>query len=130
MRAVYEWIVDNDCTPFLVADVEAPNIVVPMEHAENGQIVLNISPSAVAGLQMDNDWVQFSARFGGVARQISVPVSAVLGIYAKENSQGMAFPDDSEYEDVLLEESDDNDPEPPKSPSGGGNGRAHLKVVK
>lgn len=90
LRAIYEWCTDNGYTPYLAVSVDASTRV-PMEFVRNGEIVLNISFSATSGLKMDNDFVNFSARFGGVSRQISVPVANVMAIYANENGQGMAF---------------------------------------
>jgi stringent starvation protein B len=90
LRAIYEWCTDNGYTPYLAVSVDAGTRV-PMEFVRNGEIVLNISFSATSGLKMDNDFVNFSARFGGVSRQISVPVANVMAIYANENGQGMAF---------------------------------------
>jgi len=75
VRAIYEWILDNQMTPHVLVDVHYPGTRVPMEFAEDGQIVLNIAPSAVHGLVMDNDWVRFSARFGGVTRNLEFPPS-------------------------------------------------------
>ena len=90
LRAIYEWCTDNGYTPYLAAVVDSGTRV-PMEFVKNGEIVLNISFSATSGLKMDNDLVRFSARFGGVSRDISVPVDNVVAIYARENGQGMAF---------------------------------------
>jgi stringent starvation protein B len=90
LRAIYEWCTDNGYTPYLAAMVDAKTRV-PREFVKNGEIVLNISFSATSGLKMDNDYIQFNARFGGVAREISVPVENVVAIYARENGQGMAF---------------------------------------
>ena len=90
LRAIYEWCTDNGYTPYLAVSVDAGTRV-PMEFVRNGEIVLNISFSATSGLKMDNDFVNFSARLGGVSRQISVPVANVMAIYANENGQGMAF---------------------------------------
>lgn len=90
LRAIYEWCTDNGYTPYLAAMVDA-NTRVPREFVKNGEIVLNISFSATSGLKMDNEFVNFHARFGGVAREISVPIQNVLAIYARENGQGMAF---------------------------------------
>ena len=90
LRAIYEWCTDNGYTPYIAVRVDASTRV-PMEFVRNGEIVLNISFSATSGLKMDNDFVNFSARFGGVSRQISVPVNNVMAIYANENGQGMAF---------------------------------------
>lgn len=90
LRAIYEWCTDNGYTPYLAAMVDAQTRV-PREFVKDGEIVLNISFSATSGLKMDNDLIHFSARFGGVSREISVPVDNVVAIYAKENGQGMAF---------------------------------------
>lgn len=113
VRALYDWIVDNDCTPYVLVDATAEGVVVPRQYIKNGQIVLNISPSAVMDLMLENAAMQFNARFGGVPTQIYVPMSAVLGIYARENGQGMLF--------------DAEQPSPP-DPSKGS--RPSLKVVK
>lgn len=122
MRAVYEWIVDNDCTPYLAVNTTVPAVEVPTEHIVDGKIILNLSPAAIANLLISNESIQFSARFAGVARNIHVPMRAILGIYAKENGQGMAFPED-EYVD-----GEDNNQEPPEPPRP--SGRPSLKVVK
>jgi stringent starvation protein B len=90
LRAIYEWCTDNGYTPHIAVAVDAQTQV-PMQFVRNGEIVLNISFDATSGLKMDNDLINFSARFGGVARQISVPVANVIAIYAQENNQGMAF---------------------------------------
>lgn len=90
LRAIYEWCTDNGYTPYLAARVDAQTRV-PMQFVKNGEIVLNISFEATSGLKMDNQFVDFSARFGGVSRDISVPVDNVIAIYARENGQGMAF---------------------------------------
>jgi stringent starvation protein B len=90
LRAIYEWCTDNGYTPYMAAVVDARTRV-PMEFVKNGEIVLNISFSATSGLKMENDLVRFSARFGGVSRDIMVPVENVVAIYARENGQGMAF---------------------------------------
>ncbi|MDN7141769.1 ClpXP protease specificity-enhancing factor [Pseudomonas sp. JQ170] len=134
VRALYEWIVDNDCTPHMLVNAEYPAVQVPQNFASDGQIVLNISPNAVRHLHMDNDAVSFEGRFGGVAHTLFVPAGAILGIYARENGQGMVFEleppvlEDDEYEDDETIEPDDDGPpsgQPPR-PSG----RPSLKVVK
>jgi RNA polymerase-associated protein len=91
VRALYEWIVDNDCTPHMLVNAEFPAVQVPQGFASDGQIVLNISPSAVRSLHMDNEAVSFEGRFGGVPHSLYVPIGAILGIYARENGQGMVF---------------------------------------
>lgn len=90
LRAIYEWCTDNGYTPYLAVMVDA-HTRVPREFVKNGEIVLNISFTATSGLKMENDFIHFHARFGGVAREISVPVENVVAIYARENGQGMAF---------------------------------------
>ncbi len=90
LRAIYEWCTDNGYTPYLAAAVDAQTRV-PREFVKNGEIVLNISFTATSGLKMDNDFISFHARFGGVSREISIPVENVAAIYARENGQGMAF---------------------------------------
>ena len=126
-RALYEWIVDNGCTPYVVVNANRDDVQVPGAYVKDGQIVLNIAPSAVVGLKLDNDALEFNARFGGVAMQIYAPMSAVLGIYARENGQGMIF------------EPEDSPSTPPPAPSSDSNrsaadnkkpGRPGLKVVK
>lgn len=90
LRAIYEWCTDSGYTPYLAVKVDARSRV-PMEFVRNGEIVLNISFGATSNLKMESDFVSFSARFGGVSRQISVAVESVMAIYAHENGQGMAF---------------------------------------
>jgi stringent starvation protein B len=90
LRALYEWCTDSGFTPYIVVIVDS-STKVPMEFVKNGEIVLNISFSATAQLKMDNNFVQFRARFGGVSREIEVPMENVTAIYARENGQGMTF---------------------------------------
>ena len=114
IRALYEWIVDNSLTPHLLVDIQVEGVDAPVEFAENGKLVLNLSPRAVRGLSMGNELVTFDARFSGRSRRVSVPVPAVLAIYARENGQGMLFSDR------------DDGGEPPE----GGGGKPRLRVVK
>ncbi|HJU99678.1 MAG TPA: ClpXP protease specificity-enhancing factor [Burkholderiaceae bacterium] len=90
LRAIYEWCTDSGYTPYLAVKVDGATTV-PMEYVKKGEIVLNISFGATSGLKMDNDSIRFHARFGGVSREIFVPVNNVMAIYANENGQGMAF---------------------------------------
>ena len=90
LRAIYEWCTDSGFTPYLAVKVDA-GTTVPMEYVKKGEIVLNISFGATSGLKMDNDAIHFHARFGGVSRELYVPIQNVLAIYANENGQGMAF---------------------------------------
>lgn len=123
-RALYEWIVDNGCTPYIVVNASREDVQVPRAHVKDGQIVLNIAPSAVVGLKLDNDAVEFSARFGGVAMQIYVPMGALLGIYARENGQGMIFEPDEPPTNPPADDSG-RDAADNKKP-----GRPGLRVVK
>jgi stringent starvation protein B len=91
LRALHDWCADNGFTPYIAVSVGA-GVQVPMEYVKNNEIVLNIGFDATSGLQLGNDFVEFKARFGGVAREIKVPVDHVVAIYARENGQGMAFP--------------------------------------
>jgi stringent starvation protein B len=91
IRALFEWCNDNALTPYIAVKVDS-NVQVPNEYVQNNEIVLNISMDATSGLEIGNDYIEFKARFGGVPRQIIVPVGQVLAIYAKENGQGMTFP--------------------------------------
>ena len=102
-RAIYEWICDNNLTPHLLVDATQPYTDVPTQFVQDGQIVLNIVPHAVHMLNISNDAVTFSARFGGVSKDIYVPISAVLGLYARENGQGLFF-DPDEYANVQTDE--------------------------
>ena len=90
LRALYEWCVDNGYTPHVAVKVDS-RTQVPSEYVKNGEITLNVSPTAVHKLQMGNEVIEFSARFAGVARQISVPVANVYAVYARETGHGMTF---------------------------------------
>lgn len=90
VRALFEWCVDNGYTPHIAVKVDS-NTQVPMDHVRNGEITLNIAPTAVHKLQLGNELIEFSARFSGVARQVLVPVANVYAIYARETGQGMTF---------------------------------------
>jgi stringent starvation protein B len=123
MRALYEWIVDNEFTPYVLVDASIDNVMVPQQFVKNDQIVLNISPDAVVDLSISNDAVAFNGRFGGVATDVFVPIVAVVGIYARENGQGMVFdPED-------MEDSGPDDT-PPASGPGKPEKRPALKIVK
>jgi stringent starvation protein B len=93
VRAIYEWCMDSGFTPYISVVVDA-NTRVPMEYVRNGEIVLNIGPLAANKLQLGNEFVELQARFGGIAREISVPISAVSAVYARENGRGMSFDTD------------------------------------
>jgi len=151
LRAFYEWLLENQLTPHLVVDINLPGVMVPLEYARDGQIVLNIAPRAVGNLELGNDEVRFNARFGGVPRQVNVPLAAVLAIYARENGAGTMFEPEPAYDgagdfdasteqddapETLMsvidgdrpdDESDDHTPDDEPPPRGG---RPALRVVK
>ena len=102
IRAFYNWIVDSRCTPILVINANHPGCKIPDQHVENGEIIFNISPEAIRDLAIRYDKVDFRASFSGTVQNISVPVKAVLAVYAEENKQGMYF--DYEDEDFFEEE--------------------------
>lgn len=125
VRALHEWLVDNQCTPYLLVDASLQGVVVPEDFVSEGQIILNISPNAVKDLFIDDKGLSFNARFGGVPMAVFVPTVAILAVYAKENGQGMVFgtepgaPDPEDYQP----------PEPPK-PTKSKSDKPFLKVVK
>ena len=113
LRALYEWCVDNGLTPYISVVVDAGTRV-PMEYVRDGEIVLNIGPLAASRLVIGNDMIECSARFSGVARELSIPVAAVAAIYARENGQGMSFEPER---GAAAEPGDKPDPsEPPEQP--------------
>ena len=91
IRAYYDWIVDNDLTPYLLVNAEYPGVEVPQDHVKNGHIVLNISPKACRGLHLENDKILFTTRFSGISTQVFLSPGAVMAIYAKENGRGTEF---------------------------------------
>jgi stringent starvation protein B len=118
VRAMYDWCVDNNCTPLIVVSVDA-SVRVPAEFVQNGEIVLNVSLGATSNLSLGNDFIEFKARFGGVARDICVPLGRVSAIYARENGQGMTFPMEAPRTDA-----------PPSDPKPPGNPRPSLTRIK
>ena len=99
LRAFYEWIVDNNCTPYLVVDATMPGVKVPLQHVKDGQIVLNISPGAIGNLLLGNDAVTFNARFSGNPFALYIPQRSVLAIYARENGAGTMFTPEEEWQE-------------------------------
>jgi len=126
IRALYEWIVDNKFTPYMLVDAESADVVVPRTFVEDGRIILNISPDATHSLMLGNDVIGFNARFNGAAMDVTVPVACVLAVYARENGQGMMF--------------DEQDEKPSNPPPNGGDSSSKqaddepkkpvLKIVK
>jgi len=96
LRAIYEWIIDNGLTPYLLVNASVENVVVPTEFVSNGKIILNVAPAAVKDLNIGNDEVHFNARFSGSPMYVCVPMDAAMAIYAKENGRGMVFTDDGD----------------------------------
>ncbi|MDG4812306.1 ClpXP protease specificity-enhancing factor [Hydrogenovibrio sp. 3SP14C1] len=142
IRALFDWIVDNEWTPHLQVDANYPGIQVPMEFAQDGVIVLNVHPDAVRELQLANDWFFFKARFQGIEREIGFPPEAVLAIFARENGQGMPFPPEPYPEETSSMEDkpslsavDSTESSTPESDSESAKTdkpkkRSHLSVVK
>jgi stringent starvation protein B len=146
LRALFEWCVDNGYTPHLAVKVDS-RTQVPQEYVKNGEITLNISPNAVHKLQMGNELIEFSARFGGVARQLAVPIANVYALYARETGHGMTFDVDGPKQGVQSKGESEplrepklptvrppaqlpvpaTTPEPPKKPSGG---KPNLRRIK
>lgn len=91
VRALYDWILENSCTPYILVNAFGDDVQVPTEHVKDGQIVLNISPVAVQALVINDQALEFEGRFAGIPKLVYVPTAAILGIYAKENGQGMIF---------------------------------------
>ncbi|MDO6444863.1 ClpXP protease specificity-enhancing factor [Colwellia sp. 1_MG-2023] len=139
VRAFYDWISDNQLTPYIVVDVSVYGVLVPMSYVSDGQITLNISSSAIGAISMAGEQIEFSARFGGKLENIVVPYGAVAAIYAKENGAGTSLaiehPDIEELPEetspatlsTVASDPSDSTSEKPKS---NGKGRASLKVVK
>lgn len=120
IRAIYEWLLDNDLTPYLLVNTLVEGVKVPEAYIDDNKIVLNIAPDAIQHFHADNHWVSFSARFSGKAMELFIPIDAIQGIYGKENNQGMFFTDD-----------DPTPPSPPEEPKGTKpTSRPSLKIVK
>ncbi|ALM54581.1 ClpXP protease specificity-enhancing factor [Halomonas huangheensis] len=147
-RALYEWLLDNELTPYIVVDAEQELVEVPRQFVQNGQIVLNLGPTAVRDLHMDNEQIRFSARFSGKSENLFVPMSALIALYARENGVGMVFGHepvlpsdeaegaendesvslevvDTENDDELVTSEADENEHPPRK-----KGRPSLRVIK
>ena len=116
IRAIHEWIVDNEYTPYVLVNAIADGVVVPQQHIENDKIILNLGPRAIQSLYLGNDLIEFEARFSGASMNVRIPPTAVMAIYARENGQGMIFD---------KEESENDPPSSPSKPT-----RPNLRVVK
>ena len=121
LRALFEWIADNNMTPHILVEAGAEGVDVPDQAVQKGKVILNIDNSAVRELDLGNEWLTFKARFSGNEHNVSVPIDAVLAIYAKENGQGMMFAQDDETMPPT-DPGSDPDIQPTKRP--------HLTIVK
>jgi stringent starvation protein B len=121
VRAIHEWLLDNQCTPYVLVNTLYEGVQVPVDFIKDDRIVLNIAPDAIRDLLIDNEWISFSARFAGKAMDVFIPILAVQAIYGKENNEGMFFPE----EDHPPPSDDDPDEAGPLN-----KGRPSLKVVK
>lgn len=125
IRALYEWIVDNGMTSLILVDATADGVEVPQAFVDNGKIILNVSMTAVQGLELGDTFISFKGRFSGAVQHVVVPVSAVQAIYARETSAGMMFPEEDEEPGVTAGEDTADDSEADTSSS-----RPHLRVIK
>ncbi|MBH03167.1 MAG: ClpXP protease specificity-enhancing factor [Xanthomonadales bacterium] len=133
IRALYDWVLDNDLTPHLLVAADAPGVDVPRQFVtEDGKITVNVAPSAVRALALENDIIRFSARFSGANYNVVVPPGAVLALYARENGEGMLFGEVEETEDVAIADSESSDDAAleESAEEAAKKKRSHLKVVK
>ena len=134
LRAMHEWMTDNGQTPHLVVDAALEGVVVPRQYVKDGKIVLNVGYAATAGLAIKNDLITFSARFSGVPFDVSLPVQAVLGIYARETNEGMVFSEQdlgsARREDAATADSGEPPDTPPPTKEERGPRRPQLKIIK
>ncbi len=119
LRAVYEWLVDSDQTPYLLVAADLPNVIVPRSAVSDGKVILNISPTAVQELLLSDELIEFNARFSGSPMVVRVPIEAALALYSKETGKGMVFEDEAPEET----------PPPPKEKPAKSE-RPSLRVVK
>lgn len=120
LRGLYEWIIDNKMTPHIILNVERINTDIPMEHIEDGRIVLNIHPAAVQDLEIGNKYIRFKTRFSGRSVPVVAEINAVVAIYTKENGKGMIFPVEEDEPELPMDT-------PEEQPKGK---KPHLKIVK
>ena len=131
VRALYEWILENKCTPYVLVNAFDEGVEVPQDHVKDGQVILNITPSAVKSLSIHDSAIEFQGRFGGIPKQVFVPIQAIMGIYAKENGQGMMFDIENDGSDPPDPEGSDESPESPSEDSvDSSNKKPSLRLVK
>lgn len=122
LRAIYEWLLDNSQTPYIMVNAAAPGVSVPLSFVENGKIVLNIEPNAIGNLRMGNEAVEFDARFKGSPFHVYLPIETVLAIYSFENGRGMVFGDEDKADGDL--------PPPTTTPPAAKKSKPNLKIIK
>jgi stringent starvation protein B len=128
IRAIREWAMDNGLTPQLLVDAGVDGIVIPEGHVQDGKIVLNVHTQAVKALELGNEFIKFSARFGGISRAINLPIQSVLAVFARENGQGIFFQEeDTQHQ---MEQSVDESEEPPPNSQSSGPRRPYLRLVE
>ena len=128
IRAMHEWMTDNNLTPFIVIDAATEGVSIPEQYVADGRVILNVSYAATRNLEVGDDLMSFETRFEGQSRHLDIPTAAVLGIYAQESGQGMIFTEEELVSDA--EESTDGGPDDDSPTDGGSSGRPNLKVVK
>ncbi len=140
LRAYYDWLINNEFTPYLVVDATYPMVKVPVEYVKDGQIVLNLSANATGNLALTNDFIQFNARFRGVAQDIYIPMGAALAIYARENGDGVMFEPEPFYDEqesaitaeqpLSFAEAVDKPKTEAKTEKNNKKSASHLRIVK
>lgn len=139
LRAYYDWLTDNNLTPYLVVDATYYGVVVPQEYVKDGQIVLNLSTSATGNLLLANDHIRFNARFRGIPQDIYIPMGAALAIYARENGDGVMFEPEPVYEELdgydneqplSFEQATDSPEKPQRKKTPAKSSSGHLRIIK
>uniref|UniRef100_Q0I2N0 Stringent starvation protein B n=1 Tax=Histophilus somni (strain 129Pt) TaxID=205914 RepID=Q0I2N0_HISS1 len=139
LRAYYDWLIDNDLTPYLVVNATYSGVKVPVEYVKDGQIVLNLSANATGNLLLNNEAIQFNARFQGVSRDIYIPMGAALAIYARENGDGVMFEPEAFYDELNIDSVDEqplgfaeavDQKKVKKTETKTQKGTSHLRIVK
>ena len=128
IRAIRDWAMDNGLTPQLLVDAGVDGIVIPGSHVQDGKIVLNVHPQAVKALELGNEFITFSARFGGNSHAINLPIQSVLAVFARENGQGIFFQEEETQHQ--MEQSADDSKEPLPSGQSSGSHRPYLRLVE
>ncbi len=129
IRALHEWIVDNGMTPLILVNANAPGVDVPQAFVEDGKIILNISMTAVQGLELGETFISFKGRFSGAVQEVVVPVTAVQAIYARETSAGMMFPDEDHAAGAVTAGEPDGDAAADADDNNAAS-RSHLRIIK